>query len=368
MMRIAIDARLVSYVQGGTSRYTLRLVQAMAGLVDRETLLVLEGKHTGESPAWPENVRRAQILTPPHHRMEQITLPIELLLLGADLLHSTDFIPPFRRTCRSVITIHDLAFLRFPQLLTPESSRYYRQVGRAVQSADAVIAVSEATRRDVLDLLKADPAKVTVVYEAASPECVPLPTDEVEASRARLGLPERFALFVGTIEPRKNLPVLLRAYAQVWEEHRLPLVVVGRKGWLYEEVFRTRDSLGLKDEVQFVGSVGGDQLVHYYNCADCLVLPSLYEGFGLPVLEAMACGKPVVVSNVSSLPEIVSDAGLLVEPEDIEGFAAAIGRLLGNPELRDELGKKALARSAQFSWERAARETLDLYHRVLAKR
>jgi glycosyltransferase involved in cell wall biosynthesis len=365
-MRIAIDARLVSYIQGGTSRYTLSLVQAMASLVAQETLLVLEGRHAGENHGWPENVRRAQVLTPPHHRLEQVTLPIELLLLGADLLHSPDFVPPFRRTCRSVITIHDLAFLRFPRLLTPESARYYNQVDRAVRSADAVIVVSEATRRDVLDLLKADPTKVAVVYEAASPECVPLPPEKVAEQRARLGLPERFALFVGTIEPRKNLPVLLRAYAQVWEEHRVPLVVVGRKGWLYEEVFRTQDSLGLKDEVLFVGPVGGDQLVHYYNCADCLVLPSLYEGFGLPVLEAMACGKPVVVSNVSSLPEIVSDAGLLVEPDDVEGLAAAIGSLLGNPDLRDEMGEKALARSAQFSWERAARETLDLYHKVLA--
>ena len=289
-------------------------------------------------------------------------------MLGADLLHSPDFIPPFRRTCRSVITIHDLAFLRYPYLLTPESARYYGQVGRAVRSADPVIAVSEATRQDVLELLHADPGKVTVVYEAASPDCVPLPPIEVEANRARLGLPERFVLFVGTLEPRKNLPVLLEAFARVWEEHRVPLVVVGRKGWLYEEVFRTRDSLGLKDEVQFAGSVSGDQLLHYYNCADCLVLPSLYEGFGLPVLEAMACGTPVIVSNVSSLPEIVGDAGLLVEPTDVEGLAAAIGRLLASTELRDELGKKALARSAQFSWERAARETLDLYHRVLGKR
>lgn len=365
-MRIAIDARLVSYIQGGTSRYTVSLVRAMAALGTSHELIVLEARKAEGDPAWPEDVERRRLRTPPHHRYEQIALSVELLALGADLLHSPDFIPPFRRPCRSVITIHDLAFLRYPDLLTPESSRYYGQVGRAVESADQIIAVSEATRRDLLDLLKVDPTKVTVVYEAAGDDCAPLSAGEVAVHRKRLGLPERFILFVGTIEPRKNIPVLLKAFARTWEKLRVPLVVVGRKGWLYEEVFQTKDSLGLGDEVTFVGPAAGEQLVYYYNCADCLVLPSLYEGFGLPVLEAMACGTPVVTSNVSSLPEIVGDAGLTVDPSDEDGLADAITRMLSEDELRAYLSQQGLRRARRFSWDRAARETFGVYRRALA--
>ncbi len=365
-MRIAIDARLVSYIQGGTSRYTVSLVQAMAALGTSHEFIVLEGRKAEGDPGWPEGVERRRLRTPPHHRHEQIALPLELLALGVDLLHSPDFIPPFRRPCRSVITVHDLAFLRFPELLTPESTRYYSQVGRAVQSADQVIAVSEATRRDLLELLKADPAKVTVVYEAAGDDCAPLSSRDVATHRKRLGLPERFILFVGTIEPRKNLPVLLKAFARVWQKLRVPLVVVGRKGWLYEEVFQTVDSVGLRNEVIFVGPVDGRQLVYYYNCADCLVLPSLYEGFGLPVLEAMACGTPVVISNVSSLPEIVGDAGLGVDPSDVEGLAEAVTRVLSDDVLRTHLSQQGLLRARRFSWNRAARETLAVYRKALA--
>jgi glycosyltransferase involved in cell wall biosynthesis len=365
-MRIAIDARLVSYIQGGTSRYTVSLVRAMAALRSTHELVVLEGRKPELDPGWPHGVERRRLRTPPHHRYEQFTLPIELLALGADLLHSPDFIPPFQRPCRSVITIHDLAFLRYPQLLTAESTRYYEQVGRAVASADQVIAVSEATLRDILDLLKATPAKVTVVYEAAGAECVPLPTTELAAHRERLGLPERFVLFVGTIEPRKNLPVLLKAFARVWHDLHVPLVIAGRNGWLYEEVYRTRESLGLGSEVMFVGPVDSGQLVYYYNCATCLVLPSLYEGFGLPVLEAMACGTPVVVSNVSSLPEIVGDAGVAVDPSDVDGLAVAITKVLSESELSSHLSQQGLQRSRRFSWDRAARETLAVYRKALA--
>ncbi|MCL4532304.1 MAG: glycosyltransferase family 4 protein [Actinobacteria bacterium] len=365
-MRIAIDARLVSYIQGGTSRYTVSLVRAMAALGTSHELVVLEGRKARGNPGWPEDVERRRLRTPPHHRYEQLTLPLELLALGADLLHSPDFIPPFRRPCRSVITIHDLAFLRYPGLLTQESAGYYGQVGRAVESAEQIIAVSEATRRDILELLKVDPAKITVVYEAAADDCIPLSETEVAAHRRRLELPERFILFVGTIEPRKNLALLLKAFARVWEKLRVPLVVVGRNGWLYETVFQTRDLLGFGDEVMFVGPVDGEQLVYYYNCAACLVLPSLYEGFGLPVLEAMACGTPVVTSNVSSLPEIVGNGGLTVDPSDQDGLADAIVRVLSEDELHSRLSQQGIQRARRFSWDRAARETFAVYRKALA--
>ncbi|MCL4371408.1 MAG: glycosyltransferase family 4 protein [Chloroflexi bacterium] len=364
-MRIAIDVRLVSYAQGGISQYTIRLVRALVGLQSGDELLLLESRKAPTGQFWPAAVRRSRLATPPHHPREQIALPIELLRLPADVLHSPDFIPPFRRRCRSVVTIHDLAFLRFPHLLTPDSGRYYGQVARAVQSADQVIAVSHATKRDLLELLSVDPEKVTVVHSGVSPECRPLEPEEIEHRRRELGLPERFILFVGTLEPRKNLPTLLRAFARVWKAHRVPLVVVGGKGWLNEELFRVREELGLGEEVKFVGSVAAQQLVYYYNCATCLVLPSLYEGFGHPVLEAMACGTPAIVSNVPSLTEIAGDAALSVGPEDAEELAAAMGRLLADGGLRQRLIGLGLQRAAAFSWEQTARETLGVYHKAV---
>ncbi len=364
-MRIAVDARLVSYAQGGISQYTIRLVHALAALQSGDDLLLLESRRATSEQSWPASVARSRIVTPPHHPREQIALPVELLRFSMDVLHSPDFIPPFRRRCRSVITIHDLAFLRFPHLLTPESAGYYGQVARAVQNADQVIAVSHSTKRDLLELLQADPEKITVVHSGVSPECRPLDPQEVENRRRELDLPERFVLFVGTLEPRKNLPTLLRAFARVWKAHRVPLVVVGSKGWLYEELFRVRDELGLGEEVKFVGSVKASQLVYYYSCATCLVLPSLYEGFGHPVLEAMACGTPVIASNVSSLPEVAGDAALLVAPEDVEGLAAALGRLLADGGLRQRLIALGLQRAATFSWQQTARETLAVYHKAV---
>lgn len=364
-MRIAIDARLVSYAPGGISQYTIRLVHALAALHTDDEITLLESRKAGSDASWPVSVKRSGLVTPPHNRHEQLTLPIELLRHPSDLLHSPDFIPPFRRRCRSVITIHDLAFLRFPHLLTPESARYYGQVARAIRSADQVIAVSDSTRRDLLELLSADPEKVTVVHSGVSPECQRLDPAEVESQRRRLGLPESFILFVGTLEPRKNLPTLLKAFARLRRAHPVPLVVVGGKGWLYEELFRVRDDLGLGEEVRFAGPVPARELVYYYSCATCLVLPSLYEGFGHPVLEAMACGTPVVASNASSLPEVVGDAGLLVDPEDVEGLAATLGRLLADGNLRQRLIHLGLERAQSFSWEKTARETLAVYHRAV---
>ena len=364
-MRIAIDARLVSYSLGGISQYTIRLVRAMAALGSGDELILLESRRGTDGVAWPDSVRRIPMVTPPHNRFEQITLPMELLRVQADLLHSPDFVPPFRRRFRSVITIHDLAFLRFPHLLTDESARYYGQVARAVESADQIIAVSHSTAQDILELLRADPAKVSVVYSAAAPDCRPLTPDEVRQQRSLLKLPERYLLFVGTLEPRKNLPTLLEAFAPVWHRHGIPLLIVGGKGWLFQDLFDTRDRLGLEEGVGFVGAVPSAQLPYYYGCATCLVMPSLYEGFGLPALESMACGVPVVVSNVSSLPEIVGDAGLTVNPTDIDGLSAALETVILDEDLRRRLSRAGLERAGQFSWDRTARETLSVYHKAL---
>ncbi|MCA1554442.1 MAG: glycosyltransferase family 4 protein [Chloroflexi bacterium] len=274
--------------------------------------------------------------------------------------------PPFRRRCASVVTIHDLAFMHFPHLLTRDSAAYYGQVRRAVQSAEQVIAVSEATKRDVRTLLAVDERKLSVIYEAAHPRFRPLDDAElVERTRRQYGLSSPFVLFVGTIEPRKNLTALLRALRELLDRNvSVQLALAGKRGWLSDDVFALMTELRLQDNVRLLGPVPSDDLVALYNAAHALIMPSLYEGFGLPPLEAMACGTPVIVSNVSSLPEVVGGAGLCIPPHDPHAWADAVQRVLADDALRRELRAKGIARAQTFSWERAARETLDVYRKA----
>jgi glycosyltransferase involved in cell wall biosynthesis len=306
--------------------------------------------------------------TPPHHRFEQVLLPLELSSrrLGLDVLHCPDFIPPFRRSCPAVITVHDLAFLRFPGLQTDASQRYYGQITRAVESAEHIIAVSESTKRDLVSLAGASTRKISVVYEAAGPAFRPTSADAVAAARQRYGIEGDYILFVSTIEPRKNIPFLLQAYARLREtwssSDPLPrLVLAGRKGWLYDSVFAVLEQLRLGDAVVCTGGVAIADLPALYSGALFFVLPSLYEGFGLPVLEAMSCGAPVITSNISSLPEVTGDAALLVDPQDMVGLCTAMKRLCQDQPLRQDLSRRGMTRAAGFSWERAACETLAVY-------
>ena len=285
--------------------------------------------------------------------------------MGLDVLHSPDFIPPYHWNCRSVITIHDLAFLRYPQFLTKDAARYYGQIDQAVKRTDAIIAVSNATKQDVMNHLGVPEHKVTVIYEAASPVFRRLKTSpHGERFASKFGIHTDFFLFVSTIEPRKNLPTLIRAFRQLLDAYHpnVQLMVAGEKGWRYDEVFRSVVELDLEDDVAFLGRVSTEELLWLYNEARALLSPSLYEGFGLTPLEAMACGTPAIVSNVSSFPEVVGDAGLLVDPNNAEELAVAMWRILDDAELRACLVEKGLKRAALFSWDRAARETLDLYH------
>jgi glycosyltransferase involved in cell wall biosynthesis len=233
-----------------------------------------------------------------------------------------------------------------------------------VRKTDAIIAVSEATKQDVIRLLGVPEHRVVVIHEAASPYFRPLDDEDVRAQlRRELGIDRSYVLFVSTIEPRKNVPGLLRAFRQLLDDYRLDtqLILAGERGWLTEDVYQLVDELSLEKSVRFLGRVSAQHLLLLYNGAELLVAPSLYEGFGLTPLEAMACGTPVVVSNVSSLPEIVADAGLLVDPRNVEEITVAIWRLLDDSELRENLAAKGLTRAASFSWDRAARETISLY-------
>ena len=377
-MRVGVDARLIYFQPAGISRYTWHLLQAMAELDKDDEFTIFQHRKHRTPLISQANFRRRTLFAPAHHRLEQAALTVELYLHPLDVLHFTDFIPPLHRPprfyapYRTVITVHDLAFVHYPHFLTAESAAYYGQIDKAVVRADHIIVPSEHTRRDLIAQTGVPADKVSVIYEAAKPGFGPLPLEATRAEiTAKYAIPSHFILIVGTIEPRKNVTGLLHAFQYLRQKYDVPdlgLVVAGSEGWLYEETLETVKTLGLESSTFFLGRVADDDLQKLYVAARCLVHPALYEGFGLPPLEAMACGTPTVVSNVSSLPEVVGDAGLLVDPRHYEEMAIAIHRLVTDDVLHAELRAKGIQRAQTFSWEKAARKTLDVYRKVAEPR
>ncbi|MGD9317175.1 MAG: glycosyltransferase family 1 protein, partial [Anaerolineae bacterium] len=299
---------------------------------------------------------------------EQGLQPRALRRANVDLLHSPAFVGPLASACPFVITVHDLSYLFFPQGFRTLNRNYLQTFTRlSVRQARRVIAVSESTKRDLVQQYGLSPGKVDVVHNGVDPGFRPLPADEVAAFRREEGLPGQFILFVGTLEPRKNVVRLVEAYARLPKD-RPPLMLVGGKGWLYDEIFSRVEALGLSSEVRFVGYVPADALPWWYNAADLFVYPSLYEGFGLPPLEAMACGTAVISSTASSLPEVVGQAGLLIDPADAEALAKAMEQVLADREMRKEMRSSGLAQAQNFSWEKTARQTVESYRRALTSR
>ena len=366
-MHIGIDARLVYHTRAGIGEYTLRLTQALSRTFGEDCFTLLQDRRNKQPLLEAHNFKVMHTLVPSHHRLEQQLLPWVVNRLAADVFHSPDFIPPLHSAGPAVITIHDLAFLIYPHFLTRDSARYYGQIDRAIRRADRIIAVSESTRHDLIKKLGAPEDKITVIYEAADPLFRPEEhQNALHHVQALFELPEEFILFVGTIEPRKNIPGLLRAYRRLRDKYKLTqaLVLAGAPGWLSEDVYELVNDLGLKSHCFFLGRVSNHDLFHLYNAAQCLVHPAFYEGFGLTPLEAMACGTPAVVSNVSSLPEVVGDAALLVDPRNDEEITVALWRVLSDPALRGQLRAKGLQRAEAFSWERAARQTMEVYRKA----
>jgi glycosyltransferase involved in cell wall biosynthesis len=369
-MRIAIDARLNAYRQGGIPQYTRQLMTALADVATDDQIISFQHRDQLRPLAIAPNVMRRTALTPPHHRFEQWMLPLEVLLARADILHCPDFIAPTRRHCRAVVTIHDLAFMHYPEILDASARAYYSQVTTNAPRADAIIAVSEATRQDIAQFLDIPIEQIDVIHEAAAPLYTQIELREGEA-RVLNSTPVAagtFMLFVSTLEPRKNLPTLLQALRICLDrrpEAGYRLVIVGRRGWRDEAIFQTARDLKLADHVLFTGGVGQYDLRWLYNACRLYINPSLYEGFGLPLLEAMACGAPCLAAATSSLPEIGGSAAIYVPPLEAEQWADEIMALWDDEERRAELGRLGLARAQQFSWTRAARETLKVYRRAL---
>ncbi len=367
-MRIGIDARLVFYNRAGIGEYIVQLIESLAKLEPQDdTFVVLQSRKDKSAIINSNGFERRSLWTPSHNRFEQVGLSFEVSQLGLDLLHSPDFIPPFKRNCNSVITVHDLAFLLYPHFLTKESARYYGQIDQAWRNTNHIIAVSEATKQDSIKMLGVPENKITVIHEAANPIYRQVEKEQArQIAKEKYKLDKDYILFVSTIEPRKNLPGLLQAYRRLRDDYKRDevLVLAGANGWLWEEVYETVDALDLESHVAFLGRVPSEDLVYLYNAAQVFTHPSFYEGFGLTPLEAMTCGAPVIVSNTAALPEIVGDAGLMIDPHDIEGLTVALWRMLTEEDLRQSYIEKGLQRAKTFSWLKSAKETLAVYHKV----
>lgn len=374
-MIVGIDYTAAVWQGAGIGRYTRELVQAAVELDDsiRYVLFYAAG---GLPPAGHflgdlhrlcarfSHVRAVPIKLTPRlltilWQRLRVPLYAEIFTGSVDLLHAPDFVLPPTRA-RTLLTIHDLTFLIHPECFEPAMRRYMaRAVPRSLRRADLVLVDSQASRNDVIRLLNVDPAQISVIYPGIDTRFQPLPGSSTASVRQRLGLPENFLLFVGTLEPRKNLVRLIEAC------HRLPtapsLVVAGRKGWLYEEIFRAVEQLHMQARVQFLDFVADSDLPTLYNLARVFVYPSLYEGFGLPVAEALACGTPVVTSNVASLPEVAGDAAVMVNPMDSRAIADGIIQALAES---DRLRSVAPTQARQFTREASAHSLLDCYRAV----
>lgn len=367
MVKIGIDARLTYYRVGGISTYIRRLVRALETLDFDNEYTVFSSRKATEKLT--NRFSESKLWTPSHHRLERGTLSLELLPRRLDIFHSTDFIPPFRGAKRHVINIYDLTFLHYPHHKDATSRRYYNnQINRAVNQADHILTISEASKRDIIDMLGIDPKKITVHLLGVDERFRPISPDDLAEWRGRLSLPAKYILFVSTLEPRKNIPTLLDAYADLPKQLRdeYPLLLVGRPGWLFDGTNRRIEELRARNfKIIIRSDIHDDALPAVYNMAEVTVLPSFYEGFGIPPLESMACGTPPIVSNVSSLPEVVGEVGFLIDPNDPSTLTTALNTALNNYEWRLTMREAGLERAKQFTWDRAAQTARDVYQMVL---
>jgi glycosyltransferase involved in cell wall biosynthesis len=297
----------------------------------------------------------------------QLPMPADLATGPVDVFHAPNFVLPPVRRATSVLTVHDLAFLIHPECADERLRAYLEQsVPRSAARADLIVTDSENTRNDVICLLDIDADRVFVVPGGVDPAFTPANEERVAQVRAAYSLAQPYIMAIGVIEPRKNLPRLIDAFTRfrvrTGASHQL--VIAGGKGWLCDDTFRQAERSAFPNEIRFTGYVPDQDLIALYSGAEVFAYPSLYEGFGLPVLEAMACGAPVMCSNTSSLPEFAAGAALLVPPEDPEAMADALESICTDPEQRSTLRSQGTARAAEYTWERSARQLLDVYERA----
>ncbi len=376
-MNVGILAHLLDlrpgYRQAGVSRYIEYLLRELP-TASPHRFIVYAGRHShggGADLRDRPGLRFTTSLVPtgrPETRIvwEQLCAPFHLERDKIDVVHGTVNVVPIVSGRPTVVTVHDLAFLRYPEQYPGFKQRYLSSMTRrSVEHADRVIAVSTNTRSDVIHFYKVEPDRVVVVPNGLDPSMKSVEDPgALTAFRRKHELPEQFILFLGTLQPRKNLIALMRAWARLDPTTRLPLVVVGAQGWMYEPILDEARALGVAGEIVFKGFAESRDLPYWYSASTIFVYPSLYEGFGMPVVEAMACGAPVIASNTSSLPEVAGDAAILVDPSNIGAIGDAIQALTDQENLRRSMRERGFVQASQFSWHRTARETASVYEQA----
>jgi glycosyltransferase involved in cell wall biosynthesis len=368
-MRIGIDYTSAVRQRAGIGRYTRGLIRALAQIDGDNRYILFSAGRGPETERWPPNftVRALPIserqMALAWQRL-RVPLPVEWVTGPVDILHSPDFVLPPVRRAATVLTVHDLSFMRHPECSSPALLQYLlRSVPRSIGRADILLADSESTRIDLIDLMRIPNKRIHVLYPAVEPHFAPVEQAADTQSLQRYGIRQPYILALGTLQPRKNFARLIRAFAALVREYRIPhqLVIGGAPGWLYDEIEQALDEVALGDAVRLVGYVDEAHLPSLYRGADVFAFPSLYEGFGIPILEAMACGTPVVTSSVSSMPEVAGDAALLVSPEDTDALAQALWRLIDEQDLRNDLRTRGFEQARRFSWRSSAKRLLEIY-------
>lgn len=372
-MRVALNAALIgsgrTYRRAGVSRYIASLAEHLpTALGSGDDLVVVGHPEDDDGPASP--IERFRQHPAGRIAWEQTVLPLMARRGQWDVLHSPVNVAPVLLRARSVVTVHDLAFVTAPGTMSVARRHYLTTLtAHSVRHADRVIAVSESTRRDLETWFGVPPDRVSVTPLAAEPRFRPPNPEALAAFRSRDRIVQPYILSVGTREPRKNIASLVRAFARLADEIPHDLALVGPSGWMGGELDQALAELPtrIRDRIRLTGFVDDDDLPFWYGGADVFAYPAHYEGFGLPVLEAMACGVPVVTSDISSLPEVAGDAALLIDPDDEADLATALLEVMTDPGLAAALRDRGRRRAAEFSWQTTARMTVDVYRTTLGR-
>ena len=371
-MRVGIDAHCLGQKKTGNETYTHSLVKHLSQLARDGVEYTIYVSQNGESQGrqFSEEWFRSKLIRPASPLIRiPIGFAIESRMRKLDVLH-TQYLLPHHVKCRTVLTVHDVLYEKFPEYFT--WTDYYRHkvgVPWSCRRADRIITVSESSKRDLVALYGLDPERISVTY--LGPDSCYHPIDVAEAKqhlREKHGIDGEFLLYVGAIQPRKNIPRLLSAFERVKCEARIPhqLVIVGPKAWLADGAFRSLERSAVKKNVIVTGYVPREDLPHFYNAAGAFVYVSMCEGFGLPVVEAMACGTPTITSRGSSLEEVAGEAAILVDPHDVDAIAGAMERVLTDSDLRMRLRELGLAQSKKFSCQKMATQTQDIYRGLMS--
>lgn len=371
MYRVGINAQLLSgkhgYRRAGIHHYIAQVLQHLP--FDERLTYVIFSDYEGEwsrpdfekvTPPWSTENRLQRIV------WEQAVWPLDARRYKLDLLHSMAFVTPIWQPCDTTLTVYDLSFLHFPERFPP-FQRYYlqSQTRRSCRNAARVMTISESGRQDVHQHFGVPLDRIDVVYPGVDERFHPYSQEEIDDFRQRQQLPQQFLLHVGTLQPRKNIPILVDALARLGRPD-LPLVLVGGKGWQYGEIFERIAALGMNKQVRLTGYVPDEELPLWYNAASTLIFPSVYEGFGLPVVQAMACGTPVVAANTSSIPESAGDAAALFAPRDVDELVKHLLTVLDNEEQTAKMRERGLAHASRFTWNSAGAKMAEAFLNTLS--